>query len=330
MQHTSRFSLRIRVLLAACLSLAAFAGSPSAALAQATAATAVSAARSTRPAQSSFETPEAAAAALVAAIQSGDRAPVAAVLGSGASRVLRSGDPQADAQARTDFLAAHQQRSRIEPVADDRAVLHVGEADWALPFPIVKAGDRWRFDTRAGLQQYLDRQIGANELSVMAVLDAYVQAQREYVLRDRNRDGLLEYAQRMVSSEGKHDGLYWPAAAGEPPAPMGARFALASLGKYRGTDEAPQPFNGYFFRPLTSQGPDAAGGAYDYLVKGRQIGGFAMIATPARHGVSGVMTFIVNHDGVVFSKNLGRDTTAAAARITRFDPDAGWKRETPP
>jgi Protein of unknown function (DUF2950) len=162
---------------------------------------------------------------------------------------------------------------------------------------------------------------------VLAVLDTYVQAQREYVQRDRTRNGLLEYAQRIVSSEGQRDGLYWPVAAGEPPSPMGARFALATLGPYRGTDDAPQPFHGYYFRPLTSQGPTAAGGAYDYVVKGHQIGGFAMIATPARYGVSGVMTFIVNHDGVVFAKDLGRDSAAVAARISRFDPGAGWRRE---
>ena len=179
-------------------------------------------------------------------------------------------------------------------------------------------------------RQYLDRQIGANELAVVAVMDTYVQAQREYVLRDRNRNGLLEYAQRMVSSEGQRDGLYWPAPAGEPPSPMGARFALAQLGPYRGSDDAPQPFNGYYFRPLTGQGAGAAGGAYDYIVKGRQIGGFALIATPARYGVSGLMSFIVNHDGVVFSKNLGADTAAVAARITRFNPDTGWKREEAP
>lgn len=266
----------------------------------------------------------------MAALQTGTSAPVAAVLGRGAGRVLWSGDAQADTRARAEFLAVQQQRSRLEVLADDRALLHIGEADWALPFPIVKAGNRWRFDTCAGLQQYLGRQIGSNELSAIAVLDAYVQAQREYVLRDRNRNGLLEYAQRMVSSDSQRDGLYWLTGAGEPASPMGARFALASLGRYRGTDEAPQPFDGYFFRPLTGQGPDATGGAYDYLVKGRQIGGFALIATPSRHGVSGVMTFIINHDGTVFSKNLGPATTAAAARITRFNPDAGWKHETPP
>lgn len=280
--------------------------------------------------QATFETARAAVDALAAAVKADDNKAIAKVLGPGAGRVLDSGDPQQDANARAAFLKAQEQNAILEADGDTRATLLLGPNYWPLPFQVVKAGARWRFDTIGGLQQYLDRQIGANELAVMTVLDAYVQAQREYVLRDRNRDGLLEYAQRIVSSEGKRDGLYWPSDASQPPSPMGARFALAALGPYRGTDDAPAPFHGYYFRPLLAQGPSAAGGAYDYLVKGRQIGGFAMIATPARHGVSGVMTFIVNHDGVVFSKSLGRDSAAAAARITRFDPGAGWTRESAP
>lgn len=288
------------------------------------------AAAGARAPQLSFETPQAAVDALVAAVRAGTPGPIAQVLGSGAGRVLHSGDPALDARARKEFLDAYQQSAAIEAEGDARASLVIGPNQWPLPFPIVRVGARWRFDTQVGVRQYLDRQIGANELAVLAVMDTYVQAQREYVLRDRNRNGLLEYAQRMVSSEGQRDGLYWPAAAGEPPSPMGARFALAHLGPYRGSDDAPQPFNGYYFRPLTGQGASAAGGAYDYIVKGRQIGGFALIATPARYGVSGLMSFIVNHDGVVFSKNLGADTAAVAARITRFNPDTGWKREEAP
>lgn len=324
-----RRPIAIALLIVAGLALGP--GAPSAARAQdgATRSVAPSKPSVARVTQHSYETPEAAVTALVDAVQSGDAEAIAQVLGRGAGRVLWSGDAQADAQARSDFLAAQQQASRVEMAGDGSAVLHIGAADWALPFPIVKTNDRWRFDTRAGLQQYLDRQIGANELNAIAVLDAYVQAEREYVLRDRDRNGLLEYAQRMVSSEGQQDGLYWPTADGEPLSPMGARFALANLGRLRGTAEAPQPLNGYFFRPLTAQGPAAEDGAYDYLVKGRQIGGYALIATPARWGVSGVMTFIVNHDGVVYSKNLGRDTTRVAARIARFNPDASWTREAP-
>jgi hypothetical protein len=329
MQHTLKKRPQpARTLLAAALStvvLSALGLNPSA-HAQAKPPAAVGA----RAPQLSFDTPQAAVDALVAAVRTGTPGPITQVLGPGAGRVLRSGDPALDAHARKEFLDAHQQSAAIEADGDARASLLIGPNQWPLPFPIVRAGARWRFDTKAGLRQYLDRQIGANELAVVAVMDTYVQAQREYVLRDRNRNGLLEYAQRMVSSEGQRDGLYWPAAAGEPPSPMGARFALAHLGPDRGSDDAPQPFNGYYFRPLTGQGARAAGGAYDYIVKGRQIGGFALIATPARYGVSGLMSFIVNHDGVVFSKNLGPDTAAVAARITRFNPDTGWKREEAP
>lgn len=280
-----------------------------------------------RPAQLSFESPQAAADALVDAVRQGEPKRLAAVLGPGARRVIDSGDAQADEQTRARFLAAHAQGLRLEAGETNSVLMLLGEAEWPVPFPIVKASSRWRFDTRAGLRQYLDRQIGANELDVLRVLDTYVEAQREYVLRDRTRNGLLEYAQRFVSSEGQRDGLYWPVPAGEPPSPMGARFAAAGLGRYRGTDDEPQPFHGYYFRKLTAQGPHAAGGAYNYMVKGHLIGGFALIATPARWGVSGVMSFIVNHDGVVFSRNLGRDTSAIAARISRFDPGPGWMRE---
>lgn len=326
MHRTTHSIHRPASLLATCLASLACAGVPSDALAQAPTAKTHSA----KPAQATFETAKAAVDALVAAVKSNANGPIATVLGPGAGKVLDSGDAQLDAKARSDFLVAQQQNSVLEADGDTRATLLIGANYWPVPFQLVRSGERWHFDTRAGLQQYLERQIGANELAVLAVLDTYVQAQREYVQRDRTRNGLLEYAQRMVSSEGQRDGLYWPVAAGEAASPMGARFALASLGRYRGTDESPQPFNGYYFRPLTAQGPSAVGGAYDYIVKGHQIGGFAMIATPARYGVSGVMSFIVNHDGVVFSKNLGRETAAVTARMTRFNPDAGWRRESAP
>ncbi len=322
MQHPSTH----RPLLAAALALLTLVAAPGPALAQ----TAAAAKAAPRTAQATFETPRAAVDALVSAVQAGAPGPIAQVLGPGAGRVLNSGDPQLDAKAREDFLFAHRQNAILEAEGENKATLFIGPDFWPLPFQLVKVGERWRFDTSAGVQQYLDRQIGANELAVIAVMDTYVQAQREYVQRDRNRDGLLEYAQRMVSSEGRRDGLYWPAPPGEPASPMGARFALAHLGPYRGSDDAPQPFNGYYFRPLTGQGPQAVGGAYDYIVKGRQIGGFALIATPARHGVSGLMTFIVNHDGVVYSRNLGSDTARLAAQITRFNPDGKWKREPAP
>jgi hypothetical protein len=307
---------------------AAAAPAPSGPSAQPAAAKA--AAKPTRPrVQLRFDSPEAAVSALVEAARAEDRERVFAVLGPGGRKVVESGDPQIDSETRYRFLAAYERGHGIEAQGEQRAILLLGEEQWPLPFPLVKDRDGlWRFDTVAGVQEYLDRQVGQNELDVLKVMDAYVQAQREYVQRDYSENGLLEYAQRIVSSEGKRDGLYWPTAAGEPPSPMGARFALAALGRWRGTDDAPQPFHGYFFRPLTGQGPHARGGAYDYIVKGHQIGGFALMAWPAKYGVSGIMTFIVNHDGVVYSRDFGPQTAQRVERIQRFDPGPQWKRET--
>lgn len=282
----------------------------------------------TRRSQLRFDSPEAAAQALIDAARTEDRSRVLAVLGRGGRRVVDSGDPQIDSETRARLLAAYDREHRIEMEGERRATLLVGENHWPLPFPLVTDRDgRWRFDTVAGVQEYLDRQVGQNELAVHEVLNAYVQAQREYAQRDYTENGFLEYAQRIVSSEGRRDGLYWPVAAGEKPSPIGARFALAALGRWRGTDDAPQPFHGYYFRPLTSQGPHARGGAYDYLVKGHQIGGFALLAWPAHWGVSGIMTFIVNHDGVVYRRNFGPQTAQRVARIERFDPGPNWTRE---
>ncbi|MCV2371067.1 DUF2950 domain-containing protein [Roseateles oligotrophus] len=282
-----------------------------------------------RPAQLRFATPEAAAEALYAAVQAGDEARVVAIMGRGAGKVIDSGDAHEDLLNRAISMSAYQRGHVIEFEGTRRATLLLGETNWPFPFPLVQEKSQWRFDTKAGLRQFLDRQIGANELNVMPVMLAYVQAQQEYVRRDRTHNGLLEYAQRMVSSEGQHDGLYWPPEEGKALSPMGARFALASLGRWRGTDDEPEPLHGYYFRPLQSQGPNAKGGAYDYLVGEHQIGGFALLATPARYGVSGVLSFIVNHDGVVYSKNLGRETTAIAEQINSYDPDKSWKREMP-
>lgn len=291
-------------------------------------AAAASGAQVRRPAQQRFESPDAAVSALVEAVRAEDRPRILRVLGPGGRQVIDSGDRQIDGEARARFLAAYERGHEIEFDGEGRATLLLGEERWPLPFPLVR-GDagRWRFDTAAGVQEYLDRQVGQNELDVLKVMDAYVQAQREYAKRDYTKNGLLEYAQRIVSSEGQRDGLYWPPVAGEPPSPMGARFALAALGRWRGTDDDPQPFHGYYFRPLTAQGRHAPGGAYDYLVNGHQIGGFALVAWPAQWGVTGVMTFMVNHDGVVYSRNLGPQTPQRVARIERFDPGPGWKRE---
>ena len=181
-----------------------------------------------------------------------------------------------------------------------------------------------RFDTTAGVTELTARRIGENELSVINVMLAIVDAQRDYASADRNRDGLREYARKFTSAKGRRDGLYWPTAAGEPPSPLGALVTKATADGHKKSESGPTPYYGYYFRMLTGQGPRAKGGALDYVVKGHMIGGFASIAYPSRYAQTGVMTFIVNHDGVVYQKDLGPKTAELARAITRFDPGEGW------
>ncbi|MGH8616389.1 MAG: DUF2950 domain-containing protein [Burkholderiales bacterium] len=279
-------------------------------------------------AQRNFATADAAVTAMVEAIRKADRKAFLAIIGPGSGSWIFSGDAVADKAGFAKFLAAYDQKHTLV-AGDGRTILNVGNDDWPFPVPLVKAGDRWRFDAAAGKTEILARRIGRNELDTIQTLKAIVDAQREYVLLDRDRDGLLEYAQKFMSSSGKHDGLYWPTKAGEPPSPLGPLVANAHAEGYSGDAPkagVPRPYHGYFYRMLKAQGKDAPGGGYDYLAKGSMIGGFAVIATPVNYGTSGVMTFLVSHDGVVYQKNLGPDTAQVAARITRFNPDAGWAR----
>ena len=279
--------------------------------------------------QQSYLTPEAAAQALADAVRANDPRGMRATLGQGSDQLIRSGDPVEDERGRERFLVAYKQAVRIEREGDGSAHVFLGDDEWPFPFPLVHANAGWRFDTRAGAKEILSRRIGRNELSAMQVCLAYVDAQREYVLKDRDNDGLLEYAQELISAPGKHDGLYWQTAQGEPPSPLGPLVARArSEGYENAQGNSAQPYHGYLFRILTAQGPHAAGGAYDYIVDGRMIGGFALVAWPARWRASGVTTLIVNHDGVVYSKNLGPQTPAIVARMVRFDPDATWTKES--
>ncbi|MGE5089107.1 MAG: DUF2950 domain-containing protein [Candidatus Levyibacteriota bacterium] len=276
------------------------------------------------PVQRGFASPEQAVEALVAAVRSGDARNIGGVLGKGSDRLIRSGDQVADRQARERFLAAYEQRSRIEQESESKATLLIGDKDWPFPFPVVRRAGKWAFDARSGADEILNRRIGRNELSAIQVCLAYVDAQREYAVGVGSDNGLHAYAMRLVSTPGTRDGLYWPAQEGQPPSPLGP---LASKAKEEGYKA--QPYHGYYYRILTAQGPAARGGAYDYVVDGRMIGGFALIAYPARWGSSGVMTFIVNHDGIVYQRNLGSRTAAIAASITRFDPDSNWSKAQP-
>jgi hypothetical protein len=192
---------------------------------------------------------------------------------------------------------------------------------------VVKKGQSWVFDTEKGRQEILNRRIGENELNTIQTCLAFVDAQREYAIKDRDRNGLLEYAQKFLSDPGKKNGLYWQAKAGEPQSPLGPLAARARSEGYQGKQAGggPVPYHGYYYRILTAQGKNAPGGAYSYLVKGKMIGGFALVAYPAEYGNSGVMTFIVNHDGKVFQKNLGKNTAATAKGMKEYDPDKSWE-----
>ena len=276
-----------------------------------------------RPVQRGYATPEDASQALIAAVRSEDPRAIRTVLGPGSDKVIRSGDPVADRQARARFLAAYEKGSRVEQEGDTKATLLIGENEWPFPFPIVHRAGGWTFDARGGAEEVLNRRIGRNELAAIQVCLAYVDAQREYATREGS-GGVRSYAMRLVSTPGAKDGLYWPTQEGEPQSPLGP---LASKAKEEGYER--QPYHGYYYRILTGQGAAAPGGAYDYVVDGRMLGGFALIAYPARWGASGVMTFIVNHDGVVYQRNLGSRTVAIATAITRFDPDSGWSKAQP-
>jgi DUF2950 family protein len=272
-----------------------------------------------------FASAEEATQALVAALRSGETKASIAVLGSDARTLLSSGDAVSDRQSREKFLKAYDAANRLIPYGT-RTVLEVGTDYWPFPIPIVKDGDRWRFDTQKGREEILARRIGRNELYTIETCLAVVDAQREYYAQDRNGDGILEYAQQFASTPGKHDGLYWPTQPGEPPSPLGALVARARAEGYRRSKSGPTPLHGYIYRLLTAQGPAAPDGAYSYIAKGHMIAGFAVVAHPAQYGASGVMTFIVNHDGVVYQKDLGPKTATIAGAMRTFNPDAGWTK----
>ena len=280
--------------------------------------------------QLDFASPAKAVATLVAAIRGNRQNDMLRVLGASGSKLIQSGDPVADRKGYARFLKAFDASHRIEERASGIATLIVGSEAWPLPIPIVKQGDRWHFDTDASAQKIIDRRVGRNELNVIEVCRQYVQAQREYAHKDRIGSGLQEFASKFESSEGQHDGLYWPAAAGEEESPLGPLVARARAEGYAGADQPgaeagfEAPYHGYLYRILTAQGEHAPGGAKDYVVDGHLTGGFALLAIPAKWGDSGVMTFTVNQDGIVFQKNLGPDTAQLARDITEYDPDLSW------
>ena len=273
--------------------------------------------------QRHFESANAAAIALVNATKAEDTKELDAIFGAGAREMLRSGDDVADREAREGFVARAEERVHLEPVGDDFAVLSVGKDDWPFPIPLVKEKGGWYFDVDAGKTELLNRRIGRNELYTIRVCQEYVAAQRDYARRRKAAGGEPEFAQRVHSTAGQRDGLYWETRDGEDESPMGPLFASASREGY-GKVKQGDPFHGYFFKLLTAAGPHAPGGARSYMKDGRMTGGFALLAYPVRYGVSGIMTFQVNQQGVVFEKDLGPRTAEIAAGITAYDPDDSW------
>jgi len=261
-------------------------------------------------AQKAFPTAEAAGNALIEAIATNDSAAKREILGADYQRFI---PPESiDADDRTAFLYASSKGRKMINDGPEMAHLSVGTEGWTLPIPIVKTAKGWSFDVKAGVEEMRVRRIGRNELAAMQALLAYFDAQKDYALADRNGDGVLEYAQRFLSNPGKRDGLIWPNDPGSP------------LGPLYGNETKDGVFHGYRFRILKAQGPDARGGARDFVVKGRMTQGFAAVAWPAKWNDTGVMTFIVNHDGNVYQKNLGAGTDAAARAMKAFSPDKTW------
>jgi hypothetical protein len=278
-----------------------------------------------------FASPEDGFAALATAIAAHDEARLLRILGTAGRALVLSGDRVADRAARNAFTARYQQRQSIERIPPNRAMLLLGADDWPLALPMAERAGVWRFDARAGAQELIDRRVGRNELNVIASLRAIVAAQFEYAASAGRQGPWRAYARRFFSTPGQRDGLYWASAEGEPESPLGPLAAQAALGGYgRGVrDGTPRAFHGYFFRMLEAQGPTAPGGARDYLVDGRMIGGFAVVAWPARYGASGIQSFIVSHSGVVYQADLGPRSEERAARISSFDPDEDWSVAAP-
>ncbi|UGA41657.1 DUF2950 domain-containing protein [Bradyrhizobium quebecense] len=273
-------------------------------------------------AQQAYPSPEDAVAALAAAVKSGTNRAVLKVLGNAAEDLVASGDEVADAETRRSFASAYDARHSVKTDGNKKATLVLGSDDFPFPIPLVNTKNGWEFDTEAGRIEILYRRIGRNELDAIKTCLAFVDAENEYADKDRG-DGAGVYAQRIVSSSGKKDGLFW--RDDRDPSPLGELAAQASNEGYK-VDGQGAPYHGYYFRILKGQGSDAPGGALYYVVRGKMIGGFALIAYPAEYGNSGVMTFLVNHAGTVYQRDLGKHTGIIAKRIMLFDPDQTWRK----
>jgi hypothetical protein len=270
-----------------------------------------------------FARPEQATDALVEALRAKDEAALRSMLGPDAQAFFASGDAATDEHDMRTFVAAYARRHTLEPVSSGTVRLTVGPERWPMPIPLVREEGGWVFATEAGKREIAARFIGESELGAIEVCLAIAAAQREYAYRDPDANGLADFAEKLVSDPGTKNGLYWSSAAGEAPAPLGRAFIEALRGNGASSSNAP-PYHGYRYRILTSQGPNAGGGERDYVVQGKMIGGFAVVAWPARFGTTGLSTFIVNQDDVVYQAYLGPRTESVAAAMVAFDPGPGW------
>lgn len=279
--------------------------------------------------QKTFPSPQQAVETLIDAVRNNSDAELLAIFGPGSEPLISSGDEVADQSGKARFLKAYAEKNTIKQEGG-RTTLIIGDKEYPFPIPLVRQGDAWRYDTEAGLDEILNRRVGRNELHTIDVMHAYTEAQREYACMQRHGGGTAEFAQKLASSEGRQDGLYWKVEAGEKESPFGPLIARAVEQGYSGglDQDPPEAYRGYYFKVLRQQGPHANGGAFDYVVDGKMILGFGLVAYPAKYGASGIMTFIVNQEGVIYERDLGERTAAMAAAMTRFDPDASWQKYT--
>ncbi len=277
--------------------------------------------------QRTFATPQEAVQATIDAADHNDTAALLQLFGPAGKDIVESGDPAQDKDLRAEFARSAHEKLQIDadPLTPDRVNFTVGTEEWPFPVPVIRKDGRWQLDPESGRLEILARRIGKNELDAMEVCRGYAEAQMEYAAEARDGDRVLKYAQKIVSTPGKHDGLYSQGASVEL---VSQAFALAEAADSPGAVKNAEPYHGYYFRVLKSQGPDAAGGAFDYVVNGKMIGGFALVAWPAEYGVSGIRTLIINHDGVVYEKDLGPGTALQARQMTRFNTDKSWERVT--
>jgi Protein of unknown function (DUF2950) len=284
--------------------------------------------------QRTFPSGEDAIKAVVTAAKANDNKELLSIFGPQAKDLIFSGDPVADKERRAEFLRAYDEKNSLlkerDSIIGDSIIVVIGKSDWPFPIPLVKRGDSWVFDTETGREEILNRRIGDNELYTIQGLLAIVDAEREYAMKDRDGSGLFQYAQKFRSEPGKKNGLYWEAKAGEEQSPLGPIIAQTQREGYTGRQQSSSqtavPYHGYYYKILQAQGNGAPGGAYSYLVNGKMIGGFALVAYPAQYGNSGVMTFIVNRDGTMFEKDLGKNTATVAAAMKEYNPDPTWEK----